>query len=155
MDGLQKVLQDFAKDMRENYREHLEHSGRYTTERKLIDSVKTQVTVDGNAYEVTMTLADYWKYVEDDTRPHFPPPSAILRWVEIKPVIPRPFSGGRIPTPRQLAFLIGRKISEEGTKGSHDLAVTRENVLAWYADRISEALGHDMENYLRKVLAVD
>lgn len=155
MDDLLKVLQDFADDMRDNYREHLENSGRYTTERTLIDSVRTEVVVGDNEYEVTMTLADYWKYVEDDTRPHFPPPSAILRWVEIKPVIPRPFDGGRIPTQKQLAFLIGRKISEEGTKGSHDLAITKDNVLAWYADRIAEALGHDMENYLHKVLAID
>ncbi len=149
---LQNVLQDFAKDIRENYQEHLEHSGRYTTERSLIDSVKTQVVVGDNAFEVTMTLKDYWKYVEDDTRPHFPPPSAIMRWVEIKPIIPRPFDNGRIPTQKQLAYLIGRKIADVGTKGSHDLAVTKENVLNWYRDKIAEALGRDAEKYLRSVI---
>ena len=93
---LQQVLQDLANDIRDNYKEHLEFNDRYTElgvptgyTQKLIDSVKTQVVVGDQAYEVTMTLNDYWKYVEDDTKPHFPPVSKILEWVEIKPVIPQ------------------------------------------------------------------
>ena len=157
---LQKVLQDLANDIRDNYKEHLQHSDRYTEKgvpsgysQRLIDSVKTQVVVGDNAYEVTMTLNDYWKYVEDDTKPHFPPVNKILEWVQIKPVIPRPDANGRIPSPQSLAFLIGRAISKYGTKGSHDLEKVKDGVIPFYKEKIAIALGHDMENYIRKIVA--
>ena len=156
---LQRVLQDLANDIRDNYKEHLRYNDRYTERgvpsgysERLIDSVKTQVVVGDNAYEVTMTLNDYWKYVEDDTRPHFPPVSKILEWVNIKPVIPRPDANGRIPSPKSLAYLIGRAISERGTKGTHDLEKVKDGVIPMYRERIAAALGRDMENYIRKIV---
>ena len=156
---LQQVLQDLANDIRDNYKEHLQYNDRYTERgvpsgysKRLIDSVTTQVVVGDNAYEVTMTLNDYWKYVEDDTRPHFPPVSKILEWVNIKPVIPRPDANGRMPSPKSLAYLIGRAISERGTKGSHDLEKVKDGVIPMYRERIAIALGHDMENYIRKIV---
>ena len=50
----------------------------------------------------------------------------------------------------KLAFLIGRKIAREGTTGTHDLAQTKEDILPWWREQISQALRHDMENYTRK-----
>ena len=156
---LQQVLQDLANDIRDNYKEHLQFNDRYTEkgvptgyEQKLIDSVKTQVVVGDNAYEVTMSLNDYWKYVEYDTKPHWPPIDKILEWVNIKPVIPRPLASGKIPSPKQLTFLIGRKIYNEGTTGTHDLEKVKDGVIPWYKEKIAIALGHDMENYIRKLV---
>lgn len=156
---LQKVLQDLANDIRDNYKEHLQFNDRYTERgvpsgysQRLIDSVKTQVVMGDRAWEITMTLNDYWKYVEDDTKPHFPPVNKILEWVQIKPVIPRPDANGRIPSQKSLAFLIGRSISENGTEGTHDLEKTKEGVIPWYKQRIAAALGHDMEHYIRKLV---
>ena len=156
---LQKVLQDLANDIRDNYKEHLQFNERYTEQgvpsgysQRLIDSVKTQVVVGDNAYEVTMTLNDYWKYVEEDTPPHWPPRNKILEWVNIKPILPRPDGNGRIPSPQSLAFLIGRAISRHGTKGSHDLEKVKDGVIPWYKEKIADALGHDMENYIRKIV---
>lgn len=147
-----QVLMDLANDVEENYKQHLVQSGRYTTEYALLDSITTRVSVSGTEYSVVMNLNDYWKYVEDDTKPHFPPPSAIQRWVEIKPVIPKPDDNGRIPTPRQLAYLIGRKISIFGTKGSHDLERTKDAVLPMYRKRLEAALGHDVSAYIKRVM---
>lgn len=156
---LQQVLQDLANDIRDNYKEHLQFNDRYTEKgvptgysEKLIDSVKTQVVVGDQAYEVTMTLNDYWKYVEYDTKPHWPPIDKILEWVNIKPVIPRPLASGKIPSPKQLTFLIGRKIYNEGTNGTHDLEKVKDGVIPWYKEKIAIALGHDMENYIRKLV---
>lgn len=148
---LREVLEDFAKDIRSAYIDHLELHDRIASG-DLINSIRTNVIAGDREWEVTMTLADYWKYVEDDTRPHWPPVGAILKWVEIKPVIPRPDTNGRIPKPKQLAFLIARKISQVGTKGSHDLKITKENIIPWYRERLSKALGHDMTLYIRKIL---
>lgn len=159
---LQKVLQDLADDIKENYKEHLEYNDRYTRKHKLIDSVKTQVVVGEKAFEVTMSLEEYWKYVEEGVRgarnmaspynnPGWKAYPHILRWIDIKPVIPRPLSSGRLPTPKQLGFLITRSIVENGTQGTHDLQKVKDGVIPWYREKISQALGHDMEFYIRKV----
>lgn len=160
---LQKVLQDFATDIRDRYRDVLTNND-HIASRKLVDSIKTQVVVGDNYYEVTMTLEDYWKYVEEDTPPHWPPRDAILKWIAVKPIIPRPDDNGRIPSPKQLAFLIGRAMAGKspnqeklknpngGTTGTHDLQQTKEDILPWWREQISLALGHDMENYIRKLV---
>ena len=152
---LTAVLRELADEMREAYKSELDKSDRYTTERSLINSVRTEVVVNDRAYIVQMRLNDYWRYVEDDTRPHWPPPSAMLRWVTIKPVIPRPFANGKVPKSAQLAYLIGRKISREGTTGSHDLQRSREQVLTKYVAALSEALRVDVEEYILAILAQD
>ena len=150
-DELMAVLEDLARDVREGYISQLEKHDRRATG-NLIDSVYTTIEVNGSRYIVWLHLADYWKYVENGTRPHWPPPSAILKWIEAKPVIPRPDANGRIPTPKQLAFLISRKISEVGTKGSYDLKQTEDAVIPFYEQRIAEALHRDVLNYIEKVM---
>ncbi len=160
---LRQVLEDLANDIRDSYRESLERNDRYTTEHKLIDSVRTQVVVDDRAFEVTMTLQDYWKYVEEGVRGARNPDSPyrnpgwkayphILRWIDIKPVLPRPLANGKLPTQKQLGYLITRSIVNNGTQGSHDLQKTKDELIPWYKERISDALGHDMENYIRKIV---
>lgn len=150
--NLLSALMEMASEVEDVYKTNLGDSGHSTTEYALIDSVKTSVHIGDDGYEVIMNLNDYWKYVEWDTKPHFPPPSAIMRWITIKPIFPRPLRSGRIPTTRQLAFLIGRKISLEGTKGSHDLENAKNAVIPKYEKRIADALGEDIGNYLRKVM---
>lgn len=159
--NLQAVLEEFAVEFRDTYRAELERSDRFTQHGKdrLIDSVEantvqTMVHEGDNAWTVSINLKEYWKYVENDTRPHWPPPDAILRWVTIKPVIPYPDKRGRLPSPRSLAFLIGRKISQVGTKGSHDFETSREAVLARFRTRIRVAMAADVREYVRKVLAL-
>ena len=159
---VQQVLEDFAKDIKDRYRDILEQNDNVAS-RKLIDSIKTQVVVGDNAYEVTMTLEDYWKYVEEGVKGLSNPSSPfknpgwkafphILKWIEVKPVIPRPGNNGKIPTPKQLAFLITRSIVTEGTHAYHPLEKTKDDILPWWREQISQALGHDMENYIRKLV---
>ena len=149
--NLLAVLEDLATDIRENYKDHLELHDRIASG-DLLRSVSTEVEVNGTTYTVWLNLADYWQYVENDTKPHWPPKAAIDRWIRIKPVLPRPDSSGRIPTPDQLSFLIRRKIAREGTKGSHDLRDTKNAVLPAYEERLLEALERDALNYIEKVL---
>ena len=141
--NLEAVLQQYAAELKEVYKKHLVEADRLASE-NLINSVETQVETDQGAYLVTITLADYWKYVEDDTKPHWPPVSAILEWIRVKPVIPRPDSRDRIPKPEQLAYLIGRKIAKEGTEGSHDLALSATECNRKYEPLIAEALAQDL-----------
>lgn len=149
------VLADLAHDVEVGYKDTLMADGHYTTlgsEVTLLQSVKTQVVTGDRYYEVTMDLNDYWKYLENGTRPHWPPREAILNWVRIKPVLPRPDSLGRVPSKNQLAYLISRKISKVGTKASHGLERTKDAVITAYRDRLKEALGHDIQDFIAKVM---
>lgn len=83
----------------------------------------------------------------------FPPVSALLDWISVKPIIPRPMNNGKIPTPETLAYLIGRKIEAEGIEPHPALATTIEELDKIFHDKISEALGRDMQYYIRKVIA--
>lgn len=141
--NLEGVLRQYAGEVRELYRQHLIEADRLASE-TLLNSVTTEVTTDEGTYLVTMTLADYWKFVEYDTAPHWPPPSSLLQWIKVKPVLPRPDKKGRLPKPEQLAYLIGRKIAREGTKGSHDVALTVAECNRKFEPLIAEALAADL-----------
>lgn len=139
---LQAVLEDLGKAIKLRYQENLIESDRKASY-NLIESVQYHTVINGQEFAIDLELADYWKYVEDDTRPHWPPVDKILEWVHIKPVLPTPING-KLPTEKQLAFLISRKISEVGTTGSHDLERTMEEIDDEWEERIIDALDQDM-----------
>lgn len=148
-DNLYKVLQEFARDVGENYASVIE-SNKHNASHALSNAAKAPdnqlVTVETDQMVVAFDLPKYWRYIEHGTRPHWPPPSALMKWIEIKPVIPRPGKNGRIPTTKQLAYLIGRKIATVGTKGTEDLTTARDRTLAWWRQRITDALEADLQN---------
>ena len=62
-----EVLQSLANDVRAGYIDQLKKNGHYTTrgsDRRLIDSVETVVSVNGHSFTVSLKLNDYWIFVE-------------------------------------------------------------------------------------------
>lgn len=173
-DNLRAVLEEFAGEFRDTYRASLLKHDRITqhgTDR-LVDSVeandvKAMVTEGDRAFEVTINLRPYWKYVEEGVRGAKNPGSPynnpgwkafphILNWVEIKPVIPTSGRLASLPRPKQIrssAYLITRSIVENGTQGSHDFRDSREAVLTRFRTRIRVAMAKDVQNYVRALLA--
>lgn len=150
-DNLMAVLQEYAQAVRNLYQDNLIRNDRIATG-DLLNSIEYQVQFNGVAYEVQLKLEEYWKYVEEDTKPHWPPVNKILEWISAKPVIPKPDDRGKIPTPKQLAYLIGRKISRVGTEGSHDLKDAIEVINARYRDKIVYAIGKDTQVLTKVIL---
>lgn len=148
--NLQAVLEELGKAIKLRYQENLIESDRKASY-NLIGSIQYQTVINGQELAIDLELADYWKYVEDDTRPHWPPVDKILEWVRIKPVLPTPLSNGKLPTEKQLAFLISRKISEVGTTGSHDLERTLEEIDQEWEERIIDALDADIMNQFDQI----
>ena len=104
------VLNDFGKFLVEEYKDRLITENVNASD-ELYNSVRYMVEQGNNKFEVKLELADYWKYVENGRKAgKWPPISAIEKWIEIKPIIPRPMKNGKLPTTQQLAFLISRKI---------------------------------------------
>lgn len=136
------VLQEYATAARERYKASLEQHGRKATG-QLLSSVSTQMVVGDKTLAVDMDLDAVWKYVEWDTKPHWPPPGTLLKWIQAKPILPTPNADGRIPTPQQLDFLIRRKIARDGTQGTHDLTDTISLLNKEYEEKIADALAED------------
>lgn len=90
----------------------------------LAKSIRGIVKQNGKYIVISIQLEDYWKYIENGTKPHWPPVDAIKKWISVKPVLPRPTKSGKLPTSNQLAFLIARKISRVGTKAKPFLKPT-------------------------------
>lgn len=90
----------------------------------LVNSIRGVVKQNGKYIVISIQLEDYWKYIENGTKPHWPPISEIRKWISVKPVLPRPLPNGKLPTANQLAFLIARKISKVGTKAKPFLSNT-------------------------------
>lgn len=149
---LQRVLQDYAREAEELYKYQLSLGGKNAS-RKLADSVRSKVFVGDTAYDVILNLQEYWKYIEQGRKPgRFPPVGALINWINVKPILPRPDDNGRIPSPKQLAYLIGRKIEQEGIEPFPALKTTQEELDKIYHQKISAALGHDVSNYIRKIM---
>ena len=165
-DELNAILAEYAREAEEMYKYQLS-LGNKTASRKLMDTIKSNVVVGDNAYEVTLTLQHYWKYIEGGRKgtessppgakykAAFPPVKAILDWILVKPILPRPSADGKMEKlrPKSLAYLIGRKIEEEGIEPHPALKTTQEELMKIYRERLSAALGHDVENYIRKLIA--
>ena len=147
---LQEALAQYAQAIADQYKTNLENSGRRASG-ELISSVNTKVSVDGNEFVIELQLEDYWKYVEEGRGPGgFPPPDKILQWIRMKPILPTPLANGKLPTENQLAFLIGRKIANEGFQGTYDLEHTMEEVD--YEAIIEEALDKDVMECLDEII---
>lgn len=148
--NLQEALAQYAQAIADRYKTNLESSGRRATG-QLITSVNTVVVVNENEFAIDLNLEDYWKYVEEGRGAgKFPPPDKILEWIRVKPILPTPLANGKLPTEQQLAFLIGRKIANEGFEGTHDLQHTMEEVD--YEEIIVEALDKDIMGGLDEIL---
>lgn len=108
-------------ELKEVYRQLL-YENRHVVQgnpQRLVDNIGDLVQIHGHSIKIGFTLPQEWKYVENGSSPHFPPPQAIEDWVKLKPVEKYPLPSGKIPTDEQVAFLIGRKIAREGTEGDH------------------------------------
>lgn len=146
---LQQALAQYGDAIADRYKVNLEASGRRATG-DLISSVNTKVTVNEQSFEILLSLEDYWKYVEEGTRPHFPPVSKILEWVKVKRILPTPMPNGKLPTEQQLAWMIAKKIDRVGTEGTPDLENTLNEVD--YNAIIEEALDADILECLDEII---
>ena len=115
-------IQQICGDLLQRYKDALVKSG-HVASGELENTASYKLTFDGKWFEVIFQLADYWKYLENGTNPHFPPIEAIERWITVKHIIPSS-QNGRVPSTKQLAFLIARGISKNGTKATKLLQST-------------------------------
>lgn len=138
-------IKKLCEDLLNLYKKNLEpHSASHTLEK----TASFKIEKGDYWFELSFYLEDYWKYLEDGTKPHFPPIDKIEEWIKVKPIIPDSRTG-KVPSTKQLAYLIGRKISKEGTKPTHVLEKTLESDLV---NQITEEVSNSIMEQINKMI---
>jgi len=150
-DNLLQVLQEYGEAIRNEYQDNLIRSDRIASG-ELLNNVEYEVVQDNMRFLVNLHLQKYWEYIEKGTPPHKPPISALLKWIKVKPILPRPDDNGKLPTPLQLAFAIRNKIGEEGTEGSKDLQDASTTIAEQFREKIEAAFRQDMEEGMHAMI---
>lgn len=107
-----------------------------------------------NLFEIAFDLPQYFPFAENGRRPgKFPPPDAILKWVQFKRLVPRPGRDGKVPSTNQLVYLISRKIATKGTEGKHLFEKTLDDPnLDNLADKLVELITAEFEKEIEKYI---
>ena len=142
---VQAVMEEMAIAIRNEYQDNLIRNDRIASG-DLLNNIEYEITRGDFTYTIYVKMKDYWYYVENGRKAgKWPPIDNILNWIRVKPVLPRPNAKGKLPTPQQLAFLIARKIGEEGTEGTQDLRKATDTIWDTFEDRLYEAIDEDVD----------
>lgn len=145
-----QFLNDFGKELADKYKRSLVNDDAVDSG-KLLNSIRYIFNKNNTSFEISMQMAEYWKYVENGRKSgKFPPISAIREWVKVKQVIPRPYNG-KLPTENQLAFLIARSISKNGIRPKPIFNDTLDDAMNDFENGLEDAFTKDVENEMDKI----
>lgn len=147
-----KVLEEYIVEVMKRYQDELIRDNKIATG-NLLNNINYVIEKNDTQIWVGLKLEDYWKYVEYGREPgKFPPVDKIREWISAKPILPNADSRGKLPTPEQLAYLVGRKIALEGIEAGTQLTRTLEEFNQLYEERIIQAVSDDLDKELDIIL---
>lgn len=138
--NLQRTLEDYTQFLEEAVKNNM------PSYYELKDKISFHLQVGDTYFEIEFNAPEYWKYANYGRGPgKFPPIDKIEEWIKRRKITPLPSRSGRIPSRPQLAYLIARKISLEGFKGSGFLEKGLDEQKDYWEDRIATAVGEDIQ----------
>ena len=146
-----RVLSDYTKRFEELIKRKIQDEDMVATG-NLLASISTEVVLNGVIYKVILNSLDYIRYLESGTKPHYPPQEPIIKWIRAKKFPTKDYCGGSLPTEKQLAYLIQRKIGLEGTKARPIIATTVKELNEQFMPRLLEALKQDIYNSIPTII---
>lgn len=145
------VLQEYAELILKEYRDRLSNDADYPYPNRnasgnLSNHLSYTLQLNDRSLQITISLEDYWKYIEYGTKPHFPPMEDIRQWIKVKDITPRT---------EQLTFLICRSISRKGTKGTEPFHKAYQSAFDKMGEVLKDAIAADYKDFIRSnVLAL-
>ena len=140
------LLNSFAQTIVNRYKDKISE---YSSG-KLYKTIDYSITSQNDSYLVTINLEEYWKYIEKGRRAgaKMPPVEAIENWIKVRKILPRPVtlkSGKqRVPTVKQLAYVIARSIAKEGIKPRPFMRETIEETMRDFQSKLTAAVREDV-----------
>lgn len=157
-ENLNRVLEQFGYEFKQQLRDKIVAENAVASG-ELLNSIDCRVEIEDDCFVVYLYHADYFHYVNENTEPHWPPYDStektfpqIEKWVMDKPLQPYPDSRGKLPTIKQVTFLVARKISEEGTQGHYFFESTLNGLMEKYYPMIVDAIYKDIEKDLEGLI---
>ena len=146
-----KALRDFGKFIVTNYKSQLEAEQMNNGE--LYRTIKYSVSTGNSGWVISVSLANYWKYIEYGRRPgKMPPLDVIEKWIDVKQIKPHSMTlkSGKtvIPTPPQLPFLIARSIGRRGIAPKPLFKNSFEAAKKQFIQVIKDAITQDIKENL-------
>ena len=147
-----KALNDFGNFIITNYKRQLEAEQMNNGE--LYRTISYSVSTGTGGWVISVSLADYWKYIENGRRAgaKMPPVSAIENWIKVKQIIPHSMTlkSGKtvIPTIPQLSFLIARSIGRRGIPPKPLFKNSFEAAKQQFIQVIKDAITQDIKENL-------
>lgn len=146
-----KALNDFGDFIITNYKSQLE--AEHMNNGELYRTISYSVSTVSSGWVISVSLADYWKYIESGRRPgKMPPVSAIENWIKVKQIIPHSMTlkSGKtvIPTIPQLSFLIARSIGRRGIAPKPLFKNSFEAAKKQFIQVIKDAITQDIKENL-------
>lgn len=146
---LQKVMEEYAMYLLNATKSNLPDTYRIKS------ALSFTFEIDGNFYNIIFKAPDYFYYVENGRKPgKCPPISAIEKWIEVKKITPYPTAKGKLPSKKQLAFLISRSIGRDGTKATPTFALSRalDTDKSYWEDKIDQAVMEDVSENVENIM---
>ena len=146
-----KALNDFGKFIITNYKSQLEAEKMNNGE--LYRNIKYSVSTGTGGWVISVSLADYWKYIEYGRRPgKMPPLEVIEKWIDVKQIKSHSMTlkSGKtvIPTIPQLSFLIARSIGRRGIPPKPLFKKSFEAAKQQFMQVIEDAIVQDIKESL-------
>ena len=147
-----KALNDFGNFIITNYKSQLEAEQMNNGE--LYRKISYSVSTVSSGWVISVSLADYWKYIENGRRAgaKMPPLEVIEKWIDVKQIKPHAMTlkSGKtvIPTPPQLPFLIARSIGKKGIPPKPLFKNSFEAAKQQFIQVIKDAITQDIKESL-------
>lgn len=143
---LHKVLEEYGNRFIQLAKDKMGMNKSYATG-ELADTMQTIVEINDEYFKVSIKLQDYWYYLENGTKPHFPPLQAIKDWVEVKGITPEE-RNGYTPSIEQLPYMIQKSIGKYGTEAHPFFNENKEIVYKEFENNIIYAIDEDIAEWV-------
>ena len=143
---LHKVLEEYGNRFIQLAKDKMGMNKSYATG-ELADTMETVVEINDEYFKVSIKLQDYWYYLENGTKPHFPPLQAIKDWVEVKGITPEE-RNGYTPSIEQLPYMIQKSIGKYGTEAHPFFNENKEIVYKEFENNIIYAIDEDIAEWV-------
>ena len=147
---IEQILYQVAMDVAMDYQAELNALNINATGN--LQNVDFDVEINNGTYTISLILQDYWKFVEKGRLPgSFPNIGQLQQWIQIKQILPRPMANGKLPTEKQLVYMIGNSIKENGIqpKPALDNALKKNET---HLNKIKEAVSKSIDKEIKQML---